>query len=82
MKGYKFKNWRDICEAKDAEIKRLNEAIDYVIERLTDEAQEREKEARIYDAEELFFAANIERDIATAYYDAANIVKEGVFHLE
>lgn len=73
---------KDILAEKDAEIKRLNEAIDFIIEKLTDIAQEHEKEAGLYNTEELFWAADIEKDIASAYYDAANIVKAEVFHVE
>ena len=34
FKPYVFKNWKEICEEKDAEIARLNKAIENSIERL------------------------------------------------
>ena len=83
MKGYKFKNWSNIVEENTRKIERLKEAFDYVIERLTDEAQERELIASQYkkqDSTEAAIASVIETEIANAYYDAANIVKDEVFN--
>ena len=39
---YEMKDWRKICAEKDAEIKRLNEAVDQTIKKLEELADEAE----------------------------------------
>lgn len=40
MSQYEMKNWKEICEEKDAEIKRLNDVFDNVLERVKRECRE------------------------------------------